>query len=234
MNVTFHHLLVFAHVLSGAVALLAGTIAIIARKGASIHVNFGHAFAYTMIVSSALGAALGLLKPDQFYITFHAGVLGITLIASSWIAARKSTEERALAENALSIINLINTLCLIVFGIYALQQTDGALLGFAGEDYLFLAFMAGIAAISDISLWRRIAISNHHRVARHLWRMCFGFFITAGSAFTGPGGKAFPEAIQDSGILSLPELLIFLAMLFWLCRVLFTKFVKPSPEVAAR
>lgn len=234
MNLMIQNFLVFAHVSSGALALLTGAIALIARKGAKIHINFGRIFAYAMIGSSALGALLGLLKPEQFYITFHAGILGITLIASSWLAARKSTAERSLAKNTLSIVNITNTLCLIGLGIYALRQGNGVFLGFAGEDYLFLAFMAGIAASSDISLWFRKTISNHHRVARHLWRMCFGFFITAGSAFTGPGGKVFPEAVQKSGILSLPELLIFLAMLFWLCRVLFTKFVKMSPQVMTK
>jgi hypothetical protein len=50
--------------------------------------------------------------------------------------------------------------------------------------------------------------------------MCIGFFIAAGSAFTGPGASAFPEVVQRSGILSLPELTIVLLMLFWLWKTL--------------
>jgi hypothetical protein len=50
--------------------------------------------------------------------------------------------------------------------------------------------------------------------------MCIGFFIAAGSAFTGPGAYAFLEVVQNSGILSLPELAIILFVLFWLWKTL--------------
>ena len=56
--------------------------------------------------------------------------------------------------------------------------------------------------------------------------MCIGFFIAAGSAFTGPGASAFPEAVRDSGILSLPELIIVLLMFLWLWKTL-----RPSQRV---
>jgi hypothetical protein len=50
--------------------------------------------------------------------------------------------------------------------------------------------------------------------------MCIGFFIAAGSAFTGPGASVFPDAVRNSGVLSLPELTIMLLMLFWLWKTL--------------
>ena len=50
--------------------------------------------------------------------------------------------------------------------------------------------------------------------------MCIGFFIVAGSAFTEPGAYAFPEVVQNSSILLLPELAIVLFMLFWLWKTL--------------
>ncbi|MEX6634790.1 hypothetical protein [Hyphococcus lacteus] len=228
MEISFANLLVIAHVSFGALALCAGTVALTVRKGSALHVNVGRIFACAMISSSALGALLGVLRLEQFYITFHAGILGVTLIASGWLSARNTTSERTVTEHIVSVLNLINTICLIGLGVYALGLADGIFLGFAGEDYLFLAFLAGLAACFDISLWFRNTISNHHRIARHLWRMCLGFFIAAGSAFTGPGGKAFPQAVQQSGLLSLPELLIFLAMVFWLIRVIFTDYAKIS------
>jgi len=60
--------------------------------------------------------------------------------------------------------------------------------------------------------------------------MCIGFFIAAGSAFTGPGASAFPQAVQDSGILSLPELTIMLLMLFWLWKTL----RRPRPMISGQ
>lgn len=233
MEFHLQSLLVITHVAFGTLAVLAGAIALAVKKGAVVHVNAGRLFAVVMIGSSALGAILGLLKPEQLYITFHAGILGVTLIASSWMAARSTSGKRASLVDAIAVVNLLNTIALISIGWFALGQTDGSYLGFAGEDYLFLAVMAGIAAVADVSLLFRTTLSNHHRIARHLWRMCFGFFIAAGSAFTGPGASVFPEVVQSSGVLSLPELFIFLLMVFWLARVYFTNFAKkPSGKLS--
>lgn len=231
MDFSVQNVLMAVHVLLGTVAVVSGAIALVAKKGSIPHIKVGQIFVISMITSSLLGSVLGLVKPQQLYITFHAGILGVTLIASSWLTVRKRPFTTDRIDHLISSVNILNTAALIGLGIYALQQTDGTLLGFHGADYLFLAVMAGIAAVSDISLIFRKAVAAHHRLARHLWRMCFGFFIAAGSAFTGPGANAFPKVIQDSGILSLPELLIFLALIYWLGRVLFTNYAKKPGRV---
>ncbi|MEO1243463.1 MAG: hypothetical protein AAFX54_16255 [Pseudomonadota bacterium] len=212
--------IVGAHIGSGAIAVMAGAVALGARKGAAIHIGAGRIFAVAMIISSAIGAVLGLIKMDEFFITFHAGVLSLTLILSSWLTARTRGPRLGGGSLAAGIANFLNAAGLIAAGAYALSAPDGLLLGFHATDYFFLSGMAGIAALGDISVLVRKTLSDRHRVARHLWRMCLGFFIAAGSAFTGPGAEAFPEAVRDSGVLSAPELTIFLLMLFWLARTL--------------
>lgn len=213
-------IIVSAHVGFGAIAVAAGAFALGARKGAAIHIGAGRTFAVTMILSSALGAVLGLVKMDEFYITFHAGVLGVTLILGSWLTARTKGLRLSGASLAVGIVNFLNLTALIAAGAHALSLPGGLLWGFHGANYFFLAGMAGIAALGDTSLLFRKTLSDRHRVARHLWRMCLGFFIAAGSAFTGPGAKAFPEALRNSGILSAPEFIILALMLFWLARTL--------------
>jgi hypothetical protein len=190
-------LLTIAHVLTGAVAVAAGAVALGARKGAGVHIGAGRSFAALMAISSALGAWLGLLRWEAFFITFHAGFLAFCLIASSWLAARQSTGRPGWASASVSVLNFVNLAALIALGSIANSTVDGQFLGFAAEDYFFVAGMAGLAAAGDASLLFRKALSTRHRIARHLWRMCFGFFIAAGSAFTGPGAKAFPEALQQ-------------------------------------
>ena len=213
------------HVGSGAIAIAAGAVALAARKGAAIHVGAGRMFAVAMILSSALGAVLGLVRIDAFYITFHAGVLGVTLILSSWLTARLSGANMGgahpgKASLSVGIVNVLNMAGLIAAGAHAQSSPGGLLWGFHATDYFFLSGMAGVAALGDISLLLRKTLSGRHRIARHVWRMCLGFFIAAGSAFTGPGANAFPEAVRNSGILSAPELIIFVLMLFWLARTL--------------
>ena len=100
--------------------------------------------------------------------------------------------------------------------------------GFAGENYLFLAAMSGVALAGDLNRLIRNAGSRKHLVAMHLWRMLLGFFIAAGSAFTGPGASVFPDSIQASGVLSIPELMIFALMIFYLVKIFVFSKTTPS------
>ncbi len=209
-----------AHIASGTVAVLAGAITSAARKGAHTHNNAGRIFTIAMALSSCLGAGLGLIKFETFYITFHAGVLGMTLVLSGWLLAKGRHQRRSAVFIAIGYANVLNTAGMIAAGVCALTSPDQMLRGFAAADYFFLAGIAGIAVINDLVILFRKTLTDRHRIAQHLWRMCIGFFIAAGSAFTGPGATAFPEVIRNSGVLSLPELMIILLMLFWLVRIL--------------
>ena len=203
--------------------MIAGAIALAVRKGQDRHKAAGRVFVVSMAASSALGAWLGLILWETLYITFHAGVLALTLIASAWVSARSAADRLGLAGVIVVIVNLANFGALGALGVIASAEEGGEFLAFSAENYFFLAAMAGFGVLGDASFIVRKRLSDRHRIARHLWRMCFGFFIAAGSAFTGPGATAFPEWLRQSGVLSLPELLIFLIMLFWLVRTLFFK-----------
>ncbi|WP_187431829.1 hypothetical protein ROLI_014100 [Roseobacter fucihabitans] len=210
-----------AHVTSGGIAVVMGAITLAVRKGARTHINMGRVFTLCMGLSSFLGAVLGLIKIETFFITFHAGVLGVTLVLSGWLLARGRSEHRNRSFVAVGCVNFLNTAGLVAAGACALTLPEQTLRGFAAADYFFLAGMAGIALVNDLVVVLRKTLSDRHRIAQHLWRMCLGFFIAAGSAFTGPGASIYPQAVRDSGILSLPELTIILLMLFWLFRIIF-------------
>jgi hypothetical protein len=46
-----------------------------------------------------------------------------------------------------------------------------------------------LAALGDIRMLVRGGVLGTKRIARHLWRMCFGLFIAAGSFFLGPSNR---------------------------------------------
>lgn len=213
--------LLVVHVFSGALAVLAGAIAASVRKGDRLHIRAGKLFVAFMALSSVLGAVLGLIKFEQFFITFFAGILGAYLVVSGWLSANRASANHRGLDGVLSALNAMTFVALTAIGMLALAQPDGLMLGFAGANYLFLAGMSGIAAIGDYSRFFRDAISRNHQLARHLWRMLLGFFIATGSAFTGPGASVFPDSIQASGMLSIPEVVILLLMVFYLIRTLF-------------
>lgn len=218
--VVFIMIATVAHIMSGGIAVVMGALTFAVRKGARTHINAGRVFTVAMGISSLLGAALGLIKFETFYITFHAGVLGMTLVLGGWLLAKTRTAHRSASFVAIGCVNFLNIGGLVAAGLCALTLPEQTLRGFAAADYLFLACIAGVAFVNDLAIILHKHLSDRHRIAQHLWRMCIGFFIAAGSAFTGPGQGIFPEAVRNSGILSLPELTIILLMLFWLFRVL--------------
>src|SRR5438477_123306 len=69
------------------------------------------------------------------------------------------------------------------------------------------------------------------RIARHLWRMCFGLFIAAGSFFLGPSnrplrllsevglGKHLSPAIFGTTLYLILTILPLILLIFWLVRV---------------
>jgi uncharacterized membrane protein len=218
----------FAHVALGTLAVVVGAIALGARKGRKVHVNAGRVFVISMGLASVLGAVLGALKYETFWITFHAGVLGATLVTSGVLAVRIRRAGAKKLFTAVAAVNALNAAALFSAGWYATTLPGAQLFGFAAGDYFFLFGMAAIACGGDVRMVVGTQITNRQRIAQHLVRMCIGFFIAAGSAFTGPGASAFPDAVRDSGVLSLPELTIVLLMLFWLWKTL----RRPRPVLA--
>lgn len=207
------------HIFSGTAAVLAGALALCVAKGSTLHRQAGWVFGCSMLITAALGALLGLIKYEQLLITFYAGGLACYLVASGWLTVRPSAAVPGWREACLSTLAVAITLGLLFTGGLALHSEAGAAYGFAAENYFLLAVMAGLGLVGDVKLYRRGGLAGRERLARHLWRMCLGLFIAAGSLFTGPGARAFPAAVRESGLLVLPELLIALTLLFWLVKL---------------
>jgi hypothetical protein len=84
--------------------------------------------------------------------------------------------------------------------------------------FFFLGSVAVLAAAGDIRMLARGGVFGPKRVVRHLWRMCFSFFIATGSFFLGQQ-QVFPAAIRKANVLFVPALLPLVLLIFWLFRV---------------
>ena len=214
--------MLWVHVVFGALAVMSGSLSMVVRKGGHMHMRAGQVVVLSRILSSLLGAVIGAMKYETLLITAQAGVLATTLLLSGLRIVRSRTFTH-FGCVALCAVSALNTVGLFVCAGIALASLDGVLFGFGSAEYLFLATIASAALFADVRQLRGRVRTFHHRIAAHLWRMCIGFFIAVGSAFTGPGSAAFPDALRTSGLLSLPEMLVIGAMLVWLTRTLFSK-----------
>src|SRR6202045_455290 len=78
-----------------------------------------------------------------------------------------------------------------------------------------------LAAAGDIHMLMRGGVFGAKRIARHLWRMCFGWFIATGSFFLGQQ-QVFPAWLRGSPALLVPAVLPLVLLIFWMIRIRFT------------
>ncbi len=219
-------LVMLIHVLTGTTAVLGGGTALFAAKGSRIHRIAGNVFFISMLSTCIAGTAIALRKPEM--ITFLAGIFCCYLVTTSWVTVTRDAARTGLLNVAALLLGIAIAGAGIVFGWEALNSASGVKDGYPPEPYFVFGGLAAFAAFLDGSVLFRGAITGAHRLARHLWRMCVALFIAAGSLFTGPGAGAFPESLQGTWLMSMPELIAILVMFFWLGRVLFTRWAQTS------
>jgi hypothetical protein len=85
-----------------------------------------------------------------------------------------------------------------------------------------LAALCLVAGLLDLSTVVRVKLSPVARIARHLWRMCFAFFIAIFSFLVQPAvQELMPAAIRGSPVLLVLGFAPLAVMAFWLVRVRF-------------
>jgi len=220
--------IMFIHISMGTIAVFAGAAALFTAKGSRPHRMIGNLFFITMSIMASASIYLAIVMPMA--ISILVGVFTIYLVVTSWMAAQRKDN----VVNPIDYLALIAALAVavggLVFGLEAQNSADGLKDGLPAFPHFFFGGLALLAAAGDIVMVARRGVSGKQRIARHLWRMCFAYFIAAGSLFTGPGATAFPAAIRESGILDIPEPLILVVMLFWIVRVLATKWYGKKPS----
>lgn len=207
------------HVISGTLSVCAGALALGAAKGKTWHIRAGKLYLISMLIMAFAGAIAALMLPQAINV-FAAGLTGY-LVITAWHAANKKQLGRGPFESiSCAFICTIAFFCLRT-GFTAMNSANGAFHGYAYDAYFIIGGMAAFAALMDLILLLRGKLSGKARMVRHIWRMCLSYFIAVGSLFEGPGASVFPKALRDSGLLSLPSLLVVLLMLYWLIRTLY-------------
>jgi uncharacterized membrane protein len=212
------------HILAGLAAVLAGYAAVAAPKGGRLHRLSGSVFFVAMLV---LGVTAAILEPFRTPEPGSpvGGILVCYFVATSWSAARR----RGGTTGKFEIVA-----CAVALGGAALGLLDG-LTGAqtpAGRGPVFaFAAICLVAGLLDLNVILRQAMTARQRIARHLWRMCFAFFIATGSFFLGQQ-DIMPEAVRGSPVLWVLALAPIGFMLFWLVRLRLGKRVVPKGTAA--
>jgi len=215
------------HIASGTLALVSGTVAAFARKGGRLHRAAGTVFFASMLVMAVFAIWLAVVTPGQGVNVFIASFT-LYLITTAWLTVRRKEGAAGTPEKIAMVAALI--LC-APFAILSFQLATGmtplfqTAVPFKGPVliaiYGFTAVLV-IAAASDVRLVLAGGISGAPRIARHLWRMCLGLTLAAGSAFTNGAARLLPGPYHVPAAFFLPQFLPLGLLVFWMIRVRLT------------
>jgi uncharacterized membrane protein len=229
-------LLAFAlHIGGGAVGLVSGTVAVIARKGAHLHRTAGTVFVMSMTVMAVFGGYLGFVMPDQ-RVNVFISIFALYLILTAWRAV-KHRGGVGLAEK----IALLAGLCLCApFAILSFQLAFGltplfkSAVPFKGPVLIALygfTTVLVIAVLGDAKVVLCGGISGVPRISRHLWRMCLGLTLATGSAFTNGFARLLPGPYHVPLAFFLPQFIPLALLVFWMIRVRSRREAIPSAAI---
>lgn len=207
------------HVGAGACGLVSGGTALALRKGGTGHKRAGTVFFASMLLMSAAGAALAIVKPDR--ITAMSGVFTFYLVLTAWATARGSG--RAGRFELYAFVGALATATIFLFlGVAASRTSDGRIDRLPGAVADAYVVVAALAACLDLNFISRRRVSGRQRIARHAWRMCLALSIAAMAFFLGQQ-KVMPAPVQGSPLLSVPPLAALGAIIYWVVRLRLTR-----------
>lgn len=211
------------HIGAGTLGMLSGFVAVFLLKGSRRHAIAGNVFVVSMLILSSTGVFLAVLKSQPGNIL--GGTVTFYLVATAWTTARRRTMETSILDWVALLIVLVVAAVEITFGLQAATSPTRLKYGYPSGPFFFLGSVATLAAIGDIRMLIHGGISGTQRIARHLWRMCFGLFIAAASIFLARQ-HIFPAVMRKTGLLLFLSFLPLLLMVFWLVRMRFAKVYK--------
>lgn len=209
--------LLFLHIAGGSVAMVAGAVALIARKGDPVHRAAGTVFFVSMLFMAGVAAGVSPFLPEIVPTNIVAAIFTLYLVATAWATVRRPE----------GVVGRFE----VGAGLFALVMVGGGLVfgRVTGDPTLYaFAAVAALAAVADFTMLRRGGLSGVPRIARHLWRMCAALFVATGSFFFGQADE-IPVALRGPyiSVLALAPLGL---MVFWLIRVRIGRAFKTAPH----
>jgi hypothetical protein len=231
------------HIGGGTLGLVSGAAALSFRKGSRSHIVAGKVFVASMLTMAAGATYLATLKNETGNI--GGGIFTFYLILTAWLTARRSDGTTNKVDWVALVIPLALGFLTWFSGVQKLHIPGPPKDGVPAGMNFFMGSVMLLAAAGDVRMLVRGGVVGTTRIARHLWRMCFGLFIATGSFFLGPSNRPL-RLLSAVGLRQAvfrtvlrQEMLLFLAVLpllfliFWLVRIRFTSAFKGSLQLSS-
>jgi len=229
------------HICAGTLGVLSGAVAASFRKGSRRHRVAGKVFAISMLSLGASGVYMAFLKSQPGNVL--GGTLTFYLVATAWMTVRHKDGKTGVLDWGALLMVLGVAATEVTFGLQAAMSATGIKYGYPAGPYFIFGAVALLAAAGDVRMLARHGVFGTQRLARHLWRMCFGLFIAAGSFFFGGAnrplrllstvglGQHLPRTLFSIGPYLVLTILPLVLLVFWLVRVRFMSTYKKPDAV---
>lgn len=200
------------HIVAGALAMILGAVALLARKGAKVHRRSGLLFVCSMLTMGITASVLG---------NIGGGLMSAYFVVTALTTVRPATAWTRWVNVSALVVAVVLALGSMDKGFKAFANPSGMLNGVPFFMLFFIGTVMAMAAAGDVRVMRSGALRGGPRLARHLWRMCFALFIAAATFFSIQArvAKLLPEPFTTPAMRGLPIALVFIAMFYWLWRV---------------
>lgn len=205
------------HFAAGLVSIVAGIIALAVAKGGRLHKQSGLVFTWAMVVLGLTAAGIGTYenRPGQVF----AGLIAAYLVFSAMTTVKPLPGIAQRFNVALMVLAFAYAVAMLYGGVT--EWLDPAV-KVVGRPRVVPPLVGGtvilLAAIGDLRAIRAGGLRGSRRLARHLWRMCFGLFVATGSFFLGQM-KFIPEPVRIVPLLLVLAFAPILFLFYWMWRV---------------
>ncbi len=162
------------------------------------------------------------------------GILTFYLILTAWLTARRRDGQTSVYDWALLLIPMALGALTWLTGLQKVRSQVPPEDGVPAGMNFFMGTVMLLAGAGDLRMLLSGGVAGAKRIVRHLWRMCFGLFIAAGSFFLGPSnrplrllssvgiGQHLSPALFGTTLYIFLSVLPLILLIFWVFRVWFS------------
>lgn len=178
-----HQVILYFHIGCGSLALLSGIIALITKKGHSLHIQSGKIFYWAMIAVASSSFLLAIIKFNAFLLAIGVFTLYMILRGRRYIYYHRLTENYAykMIDNLPVYIALITSIFMIGFPIYQIAKN--------GESTVFVLGVFGLILLLNVRNDFKMILAhpmvkpgNQDWILKHIGMMT-GAYIASTTAF---------------------------------------------------
>ena len=215
--------LLLVHISAGTLGVLSGAGSMMARKGTRLHARAGTVFVAAMITMGVTGS---LVAVARWLVSGHAyqvgnflmGLFTAYLTVTGWMTGRRRVKEVGWQDGVWLAVGMLVAGSFAGAGISTAADAVWLQHGLGAPFFFVVGSVAALAVAGDLRWLASRGVTGAVRLRRHLWRMCTAMFIAVLSFFLGQA-KVLPVWLVRTHLNSVPVLVTFLYLIFWLVRM---------------